>query len=315
MTSMPSDLNDLFEAAAQRRTRRGVAAASALLLLTMAAATITRTSDDPSAAVVADERTPDTEETTDDGDATSTTAAADDAATSSSTVAAGAPPDEPEGTTTTVVRCRDQGGPPKAAQNVKTLAADFDGDGTADTLYAYARPDLEYAESLRVRITLANGDAADRAVMYDFSPHGAPDPGRSPTPVGADDLFRDGKHIAFVSDANGPDSHITFVPYFWAGCTVGTVERDGVVAAFLLDGGTVATECVATDDGLLVIERQRDSTRPEAGYEEYRSAWRTRHRIERIDRTALRFVETTDFEPLHHFRCGDVEVSHYPEKG
>ena len=311
---MVSDLND--RGVRQKRTRRGVAAASALLFMTMAAATITRSSNDPSTAVAADERPPEGTETTDGGDTTSTTATAEDAATSSTTVAAVVPPEEPALTTsTTVVRCPDQGGPPEAAQDVKTLTADFDGDGAADTLYAYARPDLEYAESLRVRITLANGDAADRAVIYDFSPHGAPEPGRAPTPVGADDLFGDKKDIAFVSDSNGPNSHITFVPYFWAGCSVGTVERDGVVAAFLLDGGSVGTECVAVDDGLLVIERQRDSTRPEAGYEEYRSAWRTRERIERIDRTAHRFVETADFEPLHRFRCGDVEVSHYPEKG
>lgn len=311
---MVSDLND--GGIRQKRTRRGVAAASALLLLTMAAATITRTSDDPSTAVVADERAPDGPDTTSAGDTTSTTDTAEDAATSSTTVAAVLPPEESAPTTsTTVVRCPDQGGPPKAAQDVKTLTADFDGDGNADKLFSYSRPDLEYAESLRVRITLANGDAADRAVIYDFSPHGAPEPARAPTPVGADDLFGNKEDVAFVSDSTGPNNHITFVPYFWAGCSVGTVERDGVVAAFLLDGGTVATECVAADNGLLVIERQRDSTRPEAGYEEYRSAWRTRERIERMDRAAHRFVETTDFEPLHHFRCGDVEVSHYPEKG
>ena len=332
---MPNDLNDLFQRAAKppsrpldvdalhriavrRRKRRLVtAAASMLLLMVLLGTAVTRTPDERGTDVVADEGTADTK---DDGgddeslreDTTSTSSRAEDTTASPSTTAAAGPAIEPI-TTTTVVRCPRQGGPPQGAHDLKSIAADFDGDGAADTLYSYSRPDLELEDGMWLRITLANGDAAERSISPDFAPYGAPNR-RTATPLGAADLFGDGRAIAFLWDAAGPDSSRVIVPYFWSNCEIGTVERDGVTAAWVLLGGQYSAECGRGADGIAVIERQQEAQRAEPGYAEYRSAWPTRDRVERIDRGGpSRFVETTDYEPLHHFRCGGLTLSHYPE--
>ena len=328
---MPNDLNDLFDEAARpprqsldvdaihlrasraRRIRRGIAAASALLLMLIAVAAITRPTGEGATDVSADEDHTDADGTSAVDDRSSTTGAAEP--TTTSTTGASAAPVGEASTTTTVPRCPQQGGPPGEARDVKQISADFDGDGAADTLYSYRRPDLTHNEGLWVRITLTTGAAAERAILADFSPYGSPSAERSPTPLGGADLFGDGRAIAFLYDSSHPDSPITFVPYFWRDCVIGIVERDGVVAGLLLNGGQYAPECVGSGrDGFTIIERERDTTRPEPGYSEFRSVWRSRERIERIDRTPARFVETTDDEPLHHFRCGGLTLSHYPSR-
>ncbi len=168
-----------------------------------------------------------------------------------------------------LARCAVLGALPAGAARVRTLSADLDGDGAADTVTSYAVGTRPGAGDWHLRVSFAAGGGSDTAVAEDPAPGEVRVLGAVVLGAGSEPGGETARPVLFVLTGSGASAR-TVGLYRVDGCDLlPMVDRAGRQASFLVGasvGHQEGLRCENAGDGSTLVEVQ-SAPNPASGYD------------------------------------------------
>lgn len=166
-------------------------------------------------------------------------------------------------------RCAVLGALPSGAARVRTLSADLDGDGAADTVTSYAVGTRPGAGDWHLRVSFAAGGGSDAAVAEDPAPGEVRVLGAVVLGAGSEPGGETARPVLFVLTGSGASAR-TVGLYRVDGCDLlPMVDRAGRQASFLVGasvGHQEGLRCENAGQGSALVEVQ-SAPNPASGYD------------------------------------------------